>query len=89
MDAGGNSSPNSSRASDATPALDVTAPTDTTAPSVPTNLTATTAAGAVNLTWTASSDNVALAGYTVYRDGTAIGTAFGPSFADVGVAALI
>jgi parallel beta-helix repeat protein len=50
-------------------------PPDTEPPSVPTDLTATPAGPtAVELAWSASTDNVAVAGYTIYRDGTAIAT---------------
>jgi chitodextrinase len=67
--------------------------TDTTPPSTPTNLNATTVAqtsispGLVNLTWSASTDNVAVASYKIYRDGNLVGTV-GPqtSFSDNGVA---
>jgi parallel beta-helix repeat protein len=48
---------------------------DTEAPSEPTGLAATaTGATRVDLTWSTASDNVAVTGYTIYRDGTAIGT---------------
>jgi hypothetical protein len=53
---------------------------DTTPPSTPTNLNATTVAqtsvspGLVNLTWSASTDNVAVASYRIYRNGTQIAT---------------
>ena len=48
---------------------------DTVLPTVPTNLTgsAPTPSAAI-LNWTASTDNVALAGYHVYRNGTLIAT---------------
>jgi len=43
---------------------------DTQAPSVPTGLSATAASATrVNLTWAASTDNIGVAGYTVYRNG--------------------
>lgn len=43
---------------------------DTTAPSAPTNLTATTASSSqIDLSWTASTDNVGVAGYNIYRGG--------------------
>ena len=48
---------------------------DTQPPTTPTGLTATSVtAGAVSFSWTASQDNVVVAGYTVYRDGTALAT---------------
>src|ERR1022692_398477 len=51
---------------------------DTQPPTTPTGLTATSVtASAVSLSWTASTDNVGVAGYTVYRNGTAIGTTGG------------
>ena len=48
---------------------------DTTAPTRPTGLTAT-AAGAtqINLAWTATTDNVGVAGYHVYRAGVLVAT---------------
>lgn len=47
------------------------APTDSVAPSVPGNLTATASTSTqADLTWTASSDNVGVAGYDVYRNGS-------------------
>jgi hypothetical protein len=63
--------------------------TDTTPPSTPTNVAATTVAqtsispGLVNLTWSASTDNVAVASYKIFRDGNLVGTV-GPqtSFSD-------
>ena len=46
---------------------------DTTPPSVPTGLTATAVSTfQINLSWTASTDNVAVTGYRVYRGGTQI-----------------
>lgn len=45
-------------------------PADTTAPSVPTGLAATAvSSGQINLTWTASTDNVGVQGYRIYRNG--------------------
>lgn len=49
--------------------------TDTTAPSAPTNLTASgTTQTTTNLSWTASTDNVGVTGYDVYRGTTLLGT---------------
>jgi chitodextrinase len=53
---------------------------DTEAPSVPTGLTANvTSATQVDLSWQASSDNIGVDGYTIYRDNTAIATVSGSS----------
>jgi hypothetical protein len=49
---------------------------DTQPPSVPTNLTASGGSGQVNLTWTASTDNVAVTQYNIYRSTT---SGFSPS----------
>src|SRR5205814_3579007 len=43
---------------------------DTTPPTAPTNLTATGGPGSVSLTWTASTDNVGVVNYNVYRSTT-------------------
>src|SRR5205823_4145627 len=40
---------------------------DTQAPTAPTNLTAAASASQINLSWTASTDNVAVTGYMVER----------------------
>ena len=65
LDAAGNVSAYSAVVSATTQAI-----VDTTAPSVPTNLTAqAVSATQVNLAWTASTDNVAVTGYKVYRNG--------------------
>ena len=48
---------------------------DTTAPSVPTGLAATTpSTTSVKLTWNASSDNVGVTGYDVFRDSASLTT---------------
>ena len=55
-------------------------PADTTPPSAPTGLSVTGQAGtSVSLAWNASTDNVGVAGYGLYRDGTLVGTAPSPS----------
>ncbi|MEW7278464.1 GEVED domain-containing protein [Aquimarina sp. 2201CG1-2-11] len=52
-----------------------TNPGDTQAPTKPTNLTVTSVTDdEVNLSWTASTDNVGVTGYDVYRDGNFLGT---------------
>ena len=51
---------------------------DTQPPSQPTGLAApSVTANAVTLTWNPSSDNVAVTGYTVYRNGSAVGSTGG------------
>lgn len=61
---------------------------DTTAPSAPTNLSAALSGTTANLTWTASSDNVGVAGYRVTRNGTTLpDTVTGTAFSDSGLAA--
>lgn len=56
---------------------------DFTAPAAPTNLTATPVGSTrVDLAWTASSDNVGVTGYTMYRNGSPIGTTSSPTFSD-------
>ena len=61
---------------------------DTTPPSAPTGLTSTgTTLSSVSLSWHASTDNVGVTGYDVFRNGTKVGTATGTSFDDTGLAA--
>jgi fibronectin type 3 domain-containing protein len=57
-------------------AISVTTSTaDTTPPSVPTGVTATAGGGAqVGVAWSASTDNVGVSGYTVYRNAVALAT---------------
>jgi len=82
FDAAGNVSAQS------TAAIATTSSTDTTPPSAPTNLTGgSTVSSQVNLSWSASTDNVGVAGYRVSRNGSQVGTASGTSFTDTGLAA--
>lgn len=61
---------------------------DTTAPSTPTGLTASAAsASQINLNWSASTDNVGVAGYRVFRNGSQIATPTGTSYSDSGLSA--
>ncbi len=68
-------------------AITVTVPPDTTAPGAPGSLSAAgTTTSAVTLTWTAASDDRAVAGYQVRRDGTLVGqTGIALSFTDSGL----
>jgi len=80
FDAGGNFSAPSNNATATTPA-------DTSAPTAPTNLTAAiNGLGQVNLTWTASTDNVAVAGYLIFRNNSQIAMNSTTSFTDTSVA---
>jgi bacillolysin len=61
---------------------------DTEAPSTPTNLTASgTTQTSTNLSWNASSDNVGVAGYRVYVNGSLNGTTAGTTYAVTGLTA--
>jgi len=62
--------------------------TDTTAPSTPASLTASgTTSTSTNLSWTASTDNVAVTGYNVYSGATLLGTATGTTYTASGLTA--
>lgn len=62
---------------------------DVTSPSDPTNLVASTVtSNSVVLDWDASTDNVSVYGYDVYRDGSLITTSNTNSFIDNGLSAL-
>jgi chitodextrinase len=61
---------------------------DTVAPSAPASLAATgTTQSTTNLSWTASTDNVAVTGYDVYQGATLIATATGTTHAVTGLTA--
>ena len=65
-------------------------PPDTTPPTIPTGLTASAvASNRVDLFWTASTDNVGVTAYTVYRDGVFLTTVGGgvTSYSDTTVTA--
>jgi len=62
--------------------------TDTTPPTVPAGVTATPVSySQVNLSWTASFDNVGVAGYFVYRNGAQVGSSYTTSYQDTSVSA--
>lgn len=62
-------------------------PPDTTPPSVPADLVAAAAGpGQVALTWSASTDDVGVTGYTVRRDGDVTATVTGTTYTDDTVA---
>lgn len=81
-DAAGNLSAVSNQASITT----LPTPADTTSPSAPTNLTASgTTDAATNLSWTASTDNVAVTGYNIYNGATLITTVTGTTYTVTGL----
>lgn len=84
-DVAGNNSAQSTSASATTLAA---SQADTTAPTIPANLTATSiSAIQINLSWAASTDNIGVTGYEVWRGTTKITTTTLTSFSDVGLAA--
>ncbi|MEV6211338.1 cellulase family glycosylhydrolase [Kitasatospora sp. NPDC051914] len=61
---------------------------DTTAPTVPGSLTVTgTTASSVTLSWSAATDDTAVAGYDVYRGTAKVGTVSATAFTDSGLTA--
>jgi chitodextrinase len=79
-DAANNESAESSQASDTTFTPDVTAPT------TPASLTATVvSAFQIDLSWIASTDNVGVTGYKIYRDGSLIDTITVTTYQDTGL----
>ena len=61
---------------------------DAQAPSIPVNVKASTiSSNQINLTWSASTDNVGVSGYKVYRGSSLITTAIPTNYADTGLTA--
>jgi glucose/arabinose dehydrogenase len=59
---------------------------DTIPPSTPTGLAATAISSTqINLSWTASTDNVAVTGYQILRNGTQVGSSTTTTFSDTGL----
>jgi len=63
----------------------VAPPTDTTAPSTPTGLASTSTQTSYNFSWGASTDNVGVTGYEVFRNGVSLGTTTSLSFNNTGL----
>jgi polygalacturonase len=62
------------------------AASDTTPPSTPTGLTATAASSSqIDVSWNASTDNVGVTGYKIYRGGAQIATTTGTSYSNTGL----
>ena len=59
---------------------------DTQAPSTPANLSATSISSSqINLSWTASIDNIGVTGYRIYRNGSQLTTTANTSYSDTGL----
>jgi len=83
-DAAGNNSSQCASASATTQAGVV----DTQPPTVPTSLSATAVSSSqINLSWTASTDNVGVTGYKIYRNAAQVGTSVTNSYSDTGLVA--
>lgn len=60
---------------------------DTTPPSTPNNVAgAAVSSSRINLSWSASTDNIGVTGYRIYRNGVQVGAAALASYADTGLA---
>lgn len=67
-------------------AVEPSSATDTQGPTMPGGLTATAAsASGTSLRWTASSDNVGVTAYRIYRDGVQVGSVSGLQYSDDGL----
>ncbi len=63
-------------------------PGDTESPTIPENLIATAISSSqINLSWTASTDNVGVAGYHIYRHRVLVGASNNTSYTDTGLTA--
>lgn len=68
--------------------VDISGNCDTTAPTVPTGLGATAISSSrIDLSWTASTDDVAVTGYRIFRNGVPLTTVAGTSYSDTGLTA--
>jgi chitodextrinase len=79
---------NRSASSTAISATTLATSTDSTMPSAPTNLIANVvSATQINLNWATSTDNIAVTGYAIFRNGTEIATVSNSNFNNVGLTA--
>ena len=66
----------------------VTGSADTTPPSIPVNISATAISSSqINVSWSASTDNIGVTGYRVFRNGSLAGTVATLAFPDSGLTA--
>ncbi|HLD90563.1 MAG TPA: fibronectin type III domain-containing protein, partial [Patescibacteria group bacterium] len=85
IDAAGNESSQCTAVSATTQAAQVT---DTTKPSIPAGLAASVISSSqINLAWSASTDNVGVTGYKIYRGGTLLTTVTGTFYNNTGLTA--
>src|SRR5664280_717769 len=78
---------NSQGTTSARATVTVTAP-DTSPPTVPTGLSVTAVSSSqINLSWTAASDDVGVAGYRIFRGGTQVGSSTTTTYPDTGLTA--
>jgi len=61
-------------------------PPDTITPSIPTNLAGSAVSTTVNLSWTASTDNIGVAGYNIIRNGIWVANSEPTTYTDSGLA---
>ncbi len=79
---------NRSASSTAVSATTLATSSDSTVPSAPTNLLANViSATQINLNWATSTDNIAVTGYAIFRNGTEIATVSNNNFNNVGLTA--
>ncbi|HCT77953.1 MAG TPA: glucose dehydrogenase, partial [Micromonosporaceae bacterium] len=74
--------------SQASTTVDITPPpcqSDTQPPTAPSGLAGSASGTSVSLTWNASTDNVGVTGYDIFRGSTKAGTVTGTSFTDSGL----
>ncbi len=81
VDAAGNVSQASDTLSTSIPQCQV----DTTSPTVPTNLKGAVTGTSASLNWVASTDNVAVTAYDIYRNGVKVGATAALNYTDTGL----
>ncbi len=68
------------------PPLPPPPPSDTSAPSIPSNLSASPiSTSQINLSWSPSTDNTAVAGYRIYRNGSQLTTTLNTTYSNTGL----
>lgn len=76
----------SSNASSQSAPFSASSSNDTTPPTIPANVHTTSLLDtSIALAWDTSTDDVAVSGYKIYRDGSLVGTASGTTFTDTGL----